>query len=92
MFLRASVLLSKEQSGAVDMANEYNWRVFLLSIIIIRRGQQRLTPLGWLTTWWRLSKSSQATKIGKIKSPMHESWWKSKVLYHEMASILPYKA
>ena len=84
-FLRSKVV---QLIGQISI----NWRVSLLSIIIIRRGQQRLTPLGWLTTWWRHSIWSRATKRGKIKSRMHKSWWKSKVLYHEMASSLPYKA
>ena len=69
-FLRANVLLSKEQSDTVDKIWQIsiNWRVILLSILIIRRGQQRLTPLGWFTTWWRHSIWSRATKRGTIKS------------------------
>ena len=31
------------------------WRVFLLSILIIQRGQKRLTPLGWFRAWCRQS-------------------------------------
>ena len=52
-FLRASVLLSKEQSGTVDMANKY--KLFSLSILIIQRGRKRLTPLRWFTASWRQS-------------------------------------
>ena len=91
-FLRASVLLSKEQYGTVRMANKYKLASILLSILIIQRGQKRLTPLWWLTAWWCQSIWSQAKKRAKVKLRIHESCWKSKVLYYGMAYILPYKA
>ena len=50
-----------------------------------------LTPLGWFTAWWRQSIWARATKRAKIKLRIHVSWRKGKVLYHGMASILPYK-
>ena len=91
-FLIASILLSKEQSGTVDMANKYKLASILLCILNNQCGQKRLIPLGWFTAWWRQSIWAWATKRAKIKLRIHESWWKGKVLYHGMASILPYKA
>ena len=88
-YLRASILLSKEKS---DMTNKYKLASILPSILINQRGQRRLIPLGWFTAWWRQSIWAWATKRAKVKLRIHESWWKGHVLYHGMASILPYKA
>ena len=82
-FLRASVLLSKEQSGTVDMANKYK----LASILTIYMNHaMRTEEANTIRAVYSHSTWLRATKKGKIKSRMHESWWKSKVLYHEMTS------
>ena len=91
-FLRASALLSKEQSGTVHMANKYK----LASILAIYINHSTRTEeadtirmvYSMVAPEYNDHELQREPKLNYASMTL-QSWWKSKSLYHGMASILP---